>query len=861
MTGQNDNTCINAIVRIRPILKFEKSRGARSIVKSCEKTVSIETKSFTYDGVFDESSTQDAIYDRVSPVVESFLTGYNGTIIAYGQTGSGKTYTMGTSDCSGGSGVVPQACSHVFQTMYEKEKDNKICELQATFVEIYNEQTRDLLNKARPIEHMKFAHKRTVKSVSEVMNCLAEGSQSRATGSTRMNKESSRSHAIFTLWLTQIPKQKASQGEGEAEEADEILASKFHFVDLAGSERLKRTGAEGARVKEGIQINKGLFALSQVITALSQKKPHVPFRDSKITRLLEVIYDDDDDDDDNDDEDGIDDAGSMKLDADGDATIILKDSLGGNARTVLVACISPADDNRVRRIENKPTLNFSINDAKIKRYRLRIQELEEQVKALKEYKRNKQKEDLRRDSSSSSTSSASSSSTTRLSGGGGSRGGKKGNRKRSITESNANAAALAKAEKAAKSWEAKFHDLKEAADEHAESLQEEKSLRESSEREMARMRLDIESLRKRFREKEQAHLRTIHFLKKGGGGDGYSCSSISTTPSSSSKVGPSSFSSLSLSPSPLRRPFQALSSTAPPPKHQRGRTAASAKKKKMKKKQTKAKNTIVTNNSRHPIRGGSTDSSTSHLSLSSVDDEDDFKNSLTRQSGSTIVGEYLDVSSSGNVWYEHLNEGAEEEGGEGNINIDDDDDDDDDEIRSEFSELTSNEDEAGNNNNNNNNNNNSTRHHHHHHHRQRFYFDENGKPYVSPRPTAAAGLRKGDENEEPSINGVGSKNDNNGSKKASFGKHLLRKKKGTAALKPPLCSPPPSSQQQQHHQQQHLQQYAGYVGGGGGGGGGGGYSSFDGTQLFGERARDLIKSPTKSNHSYAQARQIYKSFR
>eukprot|EP00466_Bigelowiella_natans_P009967 jgi/Bigna1/80002/fgenesh1_pg.67_\ len=386
---KEDNTCIQAVIRIRPLLKFEVDRGARSVVQSSDKSrlsvticrlcckdnvrarispmmlkpkkVAIDSKSFTYDGVFAEKARQEDVYRQASPVVKSFLEGYNGTIIAYGQTGSGKTYTMGTSASSSSNGVIPKACQEVFDTVTNKL--NKTCELQATFVEIYNEQIQDLLHKSEAIEHIRCAHKRTVKSPEEVMKCLEEGSHSRATGSTKMNKESSRSHAIFTLWLTQKPKQEendAEQGDNEFE-ADEILSSKFHFVDLAGSERLKKTGAEGQQVKEGIQINKGLFALSQVITALSQKKPHVPFRDSIITRLLQ-------------------------------------DSLGGNARTVLIACVSPADDNKdesiqtlryasqVRNIKNKPTLNFSINDAKVKRYRLRIQELEEENKALKDYK-------------------------------------------------------------------------------------------------------------------------------------------------------------------------------------------------------------------------------------------------------------------------------------------------------------------------------------------------------------------------------------------------------------------------------------------------------------------------------------------
>ncbi|GAB5365241.1 hypothetical protein AAMO2058_001040400 [Amorphochlora amoebiformis] len=346
---ESDYSCINAVIRIRPLLKFEKDRGAKPVVQSSVKTVGIEGKSFTYDAVFKANSSQKDIYNRVSPVVKSFLQGYNGTIIAYGQTGSGKTYTMGTSASSQDNGVIPQACEEIFKTLSQMA-ETKNCEIQATFVEIYNETIQDLLKKASPIDHMKMARKKTVRSPQEVMRCLEEGSHSRATGSTKMNKESSRSHAIFTLWLTQVPKDNDEKTE---EESDEVLASKFHFVDLAGSERIKKTGAEGHRRKEGIQINKGLFALSQVITALSEKKSHVPFRDSKITRLLE-------------------------------------DSLGGNAKTVLIACISPADDNKEESLQtlryasqvefkNKPELNFSINDAKIKRYRLRIGELEKEL--------------------------------------------------------------------------------------------------------------------------------------------------------------------------------------------------------------------------------------------------------------------------------------------------------------------------------------------------------------------------------------------------------------------------------------------------------------------------------------------------
>merc|ERR1719245_638442 len=206
---------------------------------------------------------------------------------------------------------------------------------------------------------------RTVTSEEETVSCLKKGAFNRTTASTNMNDQSSRSHAIFSIYLQQQRQAKAENVfhiEGQEAQANpddfETLSAKFHFVDLAGSERLKRTGATGDRAKEGISINCGLLALGNVISALgdeSRKVSHVPYRDSKLTRLLQ-------------------------------------DSLGGNSRTLMIACVSPADYNleetlstlryadRARKIKNKPIVNLNSNDAEVNRLRLEVHELKMQLK-------------------------------------------------------------------------------------------------------------------------------------------------------------------------------------------------------------------------------------------------------------------------------------------------------------------------------------------------------------------------------------------------------------------------------------------------------------------------------------------------
>ncbi|KAG9328661.1 hypothetical protein JZ751_011524 [Albula glossodonta] len=327
--------------RIRPQLPREKIEGCHicTFVTPAEPQVILgKDKAFTYDYVFDMDTQQDSIYANCTEkLIEGCFEGYNATVFAYGQTGSGKTYTMGTGfDVSIEDhelGIIPRAVSHLFKGIEERqqaasEQGRPIPEfkINAQFLELYNEEVLDLFDSTRDID---------------MMQCLKLGALSRTTASTQMNVQSSRSHAIFTIHLCQVRvcapdsqdgelDNRMANGSSEMNEF-ETLTAKFHFVDLAGSERLKRTGATGERAKEGISINCGLLALGNVISALgdrSKRATHVPYRDSKLTRLLQ-------------------------------------DSLGGNSQTVMIACISPSDRdfmetlntlkyaNRARNIKNR----------------------------------------------------------------------------------------------------------------------------------------------------------------------------------------------------------------------------------------------------------------------------------------------------------------------------------------------------------------------------------------------------------------------------------------------------------------------------------------------------------------------------
>nr|XP_009787508.1 PREDICTED: chromosome-associated kinesin KIF4A isoform X5 [Nicotiana sylvestris] len=368
--ANGEDCCVKVAVHIRPLIGDEKLQGCKDCVSVVpnKPQVQIGTHSFTFDHVYGSTASPSAaMYEEcVAPLVDGLFQGYNATVLAYGQTGSGKTYTMGTGFKDGfQTGLIPQVMNSLFNKV-EALKHQAEFQLHVSFIEIHKEEVRDLLdaisvNRSEttnghngkvaipgkpPIQIRESSNgvitlagstERSVRTLKEMADCLEQGSLSRATGSTNMNNQSSRSHAIFTITVEQMRKTSSNDGHSNECMTEEYLCAKLHLVDLAGSERAKRTGSDGLRFKEGVHINKGLLALGNVISALGDEKKrkegvHVPYRDSKLTRLLQ-------------------------------------DSLGGNSRTVMIACISPADinaeetlntlkyANRARNIQNKPVIN------------------------------------------------------------------------------------------------------------------------------------------------------------------------------------------------------------------------------------------------------------------------------------------------------------------------------------------------------------------------------------------------------------------------------------------------------------------------------------------------------------------------
>ncbi|KAK3536928.1 hypothetical protein QTP86_027059, partial [Hemibagrus guttatus] len=416
---------------IRPQMAKEKIEGCHictSVTPGEPQVLLGKDKAFTYDFVFDMDVHQQTIYSAcVHKLIEGCFEGYNATVFAYGQTGSGKTYTMGTgfdmTVTEDEQGIIPRAVRQLFQgiqrrRMEDQERGTQPPEFKvsAQFLEqndithdqvaqswiivhvlalqLYNEEILDLFDSARDPgrkSNIKIHEdsnggiytsgvtSRLVSSEEELLQCLKLGALSRTTASTQMNAQSSRSHAIFTIHLCQMrvcPQTQMANGSVSAEvngvddgsmpQAEyETLTAKFHFVDLAGSERLKRTGATGERAREGISINCGLLALGNVISALgdqSKKAGHVPYRDSKLTRLLQ-------------------------------------DSLGGNSRTVMIACVSPSDRdfmetlntlkyaNRARNIKNKVVVNQDKTSQQISTLRAEIARLQMELMEYKTGKR------------------------------------------------------------------------------------------------------------------------------------------------------------------------------------------------------------------------------------------------------------------------------------------------------------------------------------------------------------------------------------------------------------------------------------------------------------------------------------------
>lgn len=315
---------------------------------------------WSLDGGEENFVNQEQVFnDLGTDVVDCAFQGYNACVFAYGQTGSGKTYTMmGSAE---DPGVVPRICKSLFSRMKVGQEEGTGYKTAVSYLEIYNERVRDLLSSQsvghalRVREHrihgpyVENLSQHPVNDFEEIHSCMAQGNQERTTASTNMNDTSSRSHAIFTITFVQA---------GFSNNMPSETVSKIHLVDLAGSERANSTGATGQRLKEGAHINKSLVTLGSVISSLAEmanptgsKKFYVPYRDSTLTWLL-------------------------------------KDSLGGNSKTIMIAAISPADvnysetlstlryANRAKNIINKPTVNEDPNVRLIRELRDEISSLQ-----------------------------------------------------------------------------------------------------------------------------------------------------------------------------------------------------------------------------------------------------------------------------------------------------------------------------------------------------------------------------------------------------------------------------------------------------------------------------------------------------
>ncbi|KAG2468487.1 KIF5A protein, partial [Polypterus senegalus] len=311
---------IKVLCRFRPLNQAEVQRGDRFLPTfQGDDTVIVGGKPYAFDRVFPPNTTQEQVYNTCAKqIVKDVLAGYNGTIFAYGQTSSGKTHTMeGKLHDIQQMGIIPRIAQDIFNHIFTMD-ENLEFHIKVSYFEIYMEKIRDLLDVTKTnlsvhedknrVPYVKGCTERFVSSPEEVMDVIDEGKSNRHVAVTNMNEHSSRSHSIFLINIKQ-----------EHVETEQKLSGKLYLVDLAGSEKVSKTGAEGAVLDEAKNINKSLSALGNVISALAEgTKTHVPYRDSKMTRILQ-------------------------------------DSLGGNCRTTMFICCSPSGYNEA---ETKSTLMF-----------------------------------------------------------------------------------------------------------------------------------------------------------------------------------------------------------------------------------------------------------------------------------------------------------------------------------------------------------------------------------------------------------------------------------------------------------------------------------------------------------------------
>ncbi|XP_030578143.1 centromere-associated protein E isoform X4 [Archocentrus centrarchus] len=366
-----EESAVRVCVRVRPLIAREEcaSEGAEPVQffwKADQKSIhqiddGNSTKSFSFDRVFTADETTSQLYNNIAkPLVVSTVEGYNGTIFAYGQTSSGKTFTMMGSERT--PGVIPLAVEDVFQTIKNFPKKEFL--LRVSYMEIYNETVTDLLVdswKRKPLEVREQINKNIyvadlteelVTSLAQVLAWIRKGEKNRHYGKTKMNQRSSRSHTIFRMILES--RERSDPASGESGDGA-IIVSHLNLVDLAGSERASQTGAEGARFKEGCNINRSLFTLGQVIKKLTDEnqKGFTNYRDSKLTRILQ-------------------------------------NSLGGNAKTVIICTITPVtlDEtlstlqfaSTAKKMKNDPHVTEVSDDgALLKRYRNEIVDLKRRL--------------------------------------------------------------------------------------------------------------------------------------------------------------------------------------------------------------------------------------------------------------------------------------------------------------------------------------------------------------------------------------------------------------------------------------------------------------------------------------------------
>jgi kinesin family protein 1 len=349
-----------------PLEAEEKARAGKGGKDTGQKIFAFDKSYWSFDRSDDHYAGQDNLHnDLGKPLLDNAFQGYNNCIFAYGQTGSGKSYSM--MGYGKEAGVIPKICQDMFERIGSMQEDKNLrCTVEVSYLEIYNERVRDLLNPStkgnlKVREHpstgpyVEDLAKLVVSSFNEIEHLMDEGNKARTVAATNMNETSSRSHAVFTLTLTQ------KRHDVETNMAMEKVA-KISLVDLAGSERATSTGATGARLKEGAEINRSLSTLGRVIAALadlsdSKKKKtgkgagQVPYRDSVLTWLL-------------------------------------KDSLGGNSMTAMIAAISPADINYD---ETLSTLRYADSAKRIKNHAVvnedanarMIRELKEELATLR----------------------------------------------------------------------------------------------------------------------------------------------------------------------------------------------------------------------------------------------------------------------------------------------------------------------------------------------------------------------------------------------------------------------------------------------------------------------------------------------